>query len=164
MQGLLIKNILDVIHYEKNLCENIFEIIFNTKDLMVVQEDFKECGIQPHLWLQNVDGWFIKHATSFVLSDHDKDKFTHTIINTKTPTLYASSLRKRIIMDGDLKGMKSHDFHVMMQDILLLCMQGLMSTCCRMSIMHLCHVFKKLCAKILDPTALRELKKEVAIF
>jgi hypothetical protein len=29
--------------------------------------------------------------------------------------------------------------------------------------MCLCHVFKKLCAKILDPIVLGELKKEVAI-
>jgi hypothetical protein len=81
---------------------------------MVIWKAFKECGIWLHLWIQNVDDQFIKHATSFVLSDHNMDKFIHTIINIRTPTLYASSLRKRITRHGDLKGMKSHDFHVMM--------------------------------------------------
>jgi hypothetical protein len=59
--------------------------------------------------------------------------------------------------------MKSHDFHVMMQDVLPLCLRGLMSKGCWMSIIHLCHVFKKLCVKIVDPTTMGEVKKEVAI-
>jgi len=129
---MLIKNNLDVMQCEKNLCENILKTIFGTKDFVVIQEDFKECGIRPHLWIQNVDGRLIKLAISFVPSDHNRDKFIHTIINIKTPTLYASSSRKRITKDGDLKGINSHDFHVMMHDILPLCMQRLMSIGCRM--------------------------------
>jgi hypothetical protein len=38
-----------------------------------------------------------------------------------------------------------------------------MSKGCQMSIICLCHVFKKLCVKIVDPTTMGELKKEVAI-
>jgi len=34
---------------------------------------------------------------------------------------------------------------------------------CRMAIIHLCRVFKSLCAKVVDPTKMGELKKEVAI-
>ncbi len=56
--------------------------------------------------------------------------------------------------DGDLKGMKSHDFHVMIQDILPLCLQGFMSKGCWMLIIYLCHVFKKLCVKIVDRTTM----------
>jgi hypothetical protein len=62
--------------------------------------------------------------------------------------------------DGDIKGLKSHDFHVMMQNIFPLCMQHLMVKGCRMAIIHLSHVFKKLCAKILDPTIMAELKND----
>ncbi len=52
-----------------------------------------------------------------MLSDHDKHKFIHTIMHIKTPTFYGTSSKKRITKDKDLKGMKSHDFHVMMQNI-----------------------------------------------
>jgi hypothetical protein len=62
-----------------------------------------------------------------------------------------------------LKGIKSHDFHVLMQDILPLCLWGFMSKGCQMSIIHLCHVFKKLCVKIVDLAIMGELKKEVVI-
>jgi hypothetical protein len=42
-----------------------------------------------------------------------------TIVNV---THYVFSLKKQVQKDEDLKGMKSHDFHVMIQDILPLCM------------------------------------------
>jgi hypothetical protein len=38
-----------------------------------------------------------------------------------------------------------------------------MSKGCRITIICLCRVFKKLCAKILDPTTMGELKKDVAM-
>ncbi len=52
MQDLLVRNTLDVMHYEKNMCENILKTIYGIKDMVVVQEDFKECRIQSHLWLK----------------------------------------------------------------------------------------------------------------
>jgi hypothetical protein len=67
------------------------------------------------------------------------------------------------MMDGDLKGMKSHDYHVMMQEILPLCMQHLMTKDCRIAIICLCRIFKRICAKVVDPTRMGELKNDVAI-
>jgi hypothetical protein len=51
MQDLLVRNTLDVMHYEKNVWENILKTIFGIKDIVVVQEHLKECRIQSHLWL-----------------------------------------------------------------------------------------------------------------
>jgi hypothetical protein len=81
----------------------------------------------------------------------------------KTPTSYLFSLKWKVHVDGKLKGLKSHDYHVMMQQILLLCMQDLMVKGCQMVIIQLCHVFMKLCARIVDPIIMEELKNEVAI-
>jgi hypothetical protein len=81
----------------------------------------------------------------------------------KTPTSYLCSLKRKVQVDGKLKDLKSHDYHVMMQQILLLCIRDLMVKGCQMVITRLCHVFKKLCAKIVDPTIMEELKNEVAI-
>jgi hypothetical protein len=59
--------------------------------------------------------------------------------------------------------MKSHDYHIMMQEILHLCIQHFMTKECKMAIIHLCQVFKRLCAKVVDPAMMGDLKKEVAI-
>jgi hypothetical protein len=71
-QGLLICNTLDVMHCENNLCENVMKTIFGAKVMLVVWEDFKECGIWPHLWLQKVVSKMIKPIRSFVLIDEKK--------------------------------------------------------------------------------------------
>ncbi len=60
-------------------------------------------------------------------------------------------------------GMESHDYHIEMQEILPLCMWHLMTKECRMTIIHLCWVFKRLCAKVVDLVVMGDLKKEVAI-
>lgn len=62
-----------------------------------------------------------------------------------------------------MRGMKSHDYHVMMQDILHVCMCHLMAFGYKMAIIRFCRVLKKLCVKIVDLTTMEELKKDVAI-
>ncbi len=103
-------------HCEKILCENVMKIIFDTKDTSAIQEDLKDCGIWPHLWLQEVASWFIKPVATHVLTYEEKERFVHIVANLETTTKYVSSL-KIFFRDGDLKGMKSHDYHVMMQKI-----------------------------------------------
>jgi hypothetical protein len=68
MHDLLVKNSLDVIHCEKNLCENILKIIFGIKDTVAVQEDLKKCKIRAHLSLQTIACGLIKLTTSYVLT------------------------------------------------------------------------------------------------
>ncbi len=124
------------------------KIIFGIKDTTFVYEDLKECGIQSHLWLQHVVGKIIKHLASYVMSNEEKNRFL--LGNFKTTSNYVSSLKKRIHKDGDMKGMKWHDYHVMMQAISPLCMRHLMAKGYRMAIIQMSHVFKQLCAKIVD--------------
>ncbi len=73
------------------------------------------------------------------------------------------SWRKRVHKDDDLKGIRSHNFHVMMQDILSLCMQHLMAKGCRMVIIRLNHVSKKLCNKVVDPNTIENFKEDAAM-
>jgi hypothetical protein len=58
----------------------------------------------------------------YVLTNQEKEIFLHILLNLRRCTHYIFSLKKKVHKDGDLKGMKLHDFHVMMQDILPLCL------------------------------------------
>jgi hypothetical protein len=57
---------LDMMHCEKNLYENILKRIFGSKDIVAVRKDLKECDIRCHLWLQVVIGGFIKPIVPYV--------------------------------------------------------------------------------------------------
>ncbi len=62
----------------------------------------------------------------------------------------------------DLNEMKSHDYQIMMQDVLPNGMRHLMEKGCKTTIIRVCHVFKRLCTKVVDPRLMVDLKKEVA--
>jgi hypothetical protein len=127
-----------------------------------VREDLTECGIRPHSWLQLDGTRFIKHVASNILSDEKKSIFLNysELKNTYTLCVF---MEEESSQGWRPQGIKSHNFHVMMQDILSLCMQHLMAKGCRMVIIHLNHVSKKLCNKVVDPNTIANLKEDVAM-
>ena len=54
----------------------------------------------------------------YVLSKEEQLKFLDIIRSLKTPTNYVGQIAKCIAEDGDLRGLKSHDYHVLMQESL----------------------------------------------
>ncbi len=62
-----------------------------------------------------------------------------------------------------LKGLKPHDYHVLMQQILPLCVCTFMIRGLRLAIIHMNEVFQRLCAKTIDPNMTSDLKQEATI-
>jgi hypothetical protein len=97
-----------------------------------------------------------------VLSKVEKSKFIKTIRNLKTPSNYVGQLSKRITIDGDLRGLKSHDYHIMMQQIIPLCVRTLLTKEVRAAIIRTSRIFVRLCAKSVDPSTMEDLMEETA--
>ncbi len=69
-QHLLVRHTLDVMHCEKNICENMIKTIFGEKDTMALRRDMEELGIQPQLWSQQtVNGSYIKPIVTYVITN-----------------------------------------------------------------------------------------------
>ena len=98
-----------------------------------------------------------------MLSKVEKAKFIKTIRNLKTPSNYVGQLSKRITVDGDLRGLKSHDYHIMMQQILPLCVRTLLPKEVRATIIRISRIFQRLCAKSVDPSTMEDLMEETAV-
>lgn len=75
-QDLLVKHTLDVMHYEKNVCENMIKVIFGEKDTIDVHKDMEEVGIWLQLWLQQMpNGFDIKPIAAYVMTYEKKKVF-----------------------------------------------------------------------------------------
>jgi len=73
------------------------------------------------------EGEFILPLAPYVLQLEEKQTFIHIIEGLKTPTSYSSTFKKQVHMDtSKLKGLKARDYHVLMQQILPLCVHTLM--------------------------------------
>ena len=62
--------------------------------------------------------------------------------------------------DLKLMGLKSHDCHVLMQDLLLVAIRGILPKNVREVITRVCLFFNAICRKAIDPTRL----DDVSIF
>ena len=127
-RDLLIRHVLDPMQCEKNICENVMKTIWGVRDTLKARLNLKEANIRPHLHPLpgRKPGYVVLPTTPYVLSKEEKAKFLDILRNLKTPTNYAGQLAKCIASDRDLKGLKSHDYHVLMQQLLPLCLRTLL--------------------------------------
>lgn len=113
-------------HVEKNVSENLFKTLFGEKDSPSVRVDLQQRNIRRHLWLRRVDGQvqraFLPDAP-YVLTKAERQRFLDTLKRIKLPSHYSSTLYSKI-SKGKLSGLKSHDFHVLLHDIMPLCMRN----------------------------------------
>ena len=91
-------------------------------------------------------------------------KICHCLKNLKVPQGYSSNI-KSLVSVNELKlvGLKSHDCHVLMQQLLPVAIRGTLPDKVRVAITHLCFLFNAICVKFIDPKQLDDLENEVAV-
>ena len=158
------RHVLDVMHCEKNLSEFFLKTMLGEKDTLAVRADLQARGIRPHLHLRslgaNQERLSMPHA-SYVLSSEDKAKVLGVLKSLRTPSNYVSALHKKIVK-GKFSGLKSHDYHVLLQQILPLCFRKISNRALTRTIVRLSRVFRKLCSKIVDTNDKAQLSLDCA--
>lgn len=167
VQHFLVRHCTDAMHVEKNVCENVVKTILGEKDTIASRRDMEATGVREELWLvktTNVRGKtkVIKPAAPYVLNDVDLPIFMSRLAALHVPSGYCGAVAKHITQ-RKLSGMKAHDWHVVMQQLLPLCTRGLLERGPRIAIMRLSRVFRRICAKVIDPTDMVNLKEDVAV-
>ena len=152
MQDLPVRNTIDVMHIEKNIAENLIKTLFGEKDTPNVRLDMQSKNIRPHLWLRRVDDDVNKALmpdAKYVLSKPDRDKFLKILKSLRMPRHYSSSLFSKI-SSGKLTGLKSHDYDVLLQVILPLCLRNIGDPATTAAVVRVSRIFKKICSKTVD--------------
>ncbi len=80
----------------------------------------------------------------------------------KVPSDYCSVVGKHV-MDKKLGNMKSHDWHVLMQQFMTLALRGLMDTNVHLSLIRLSQIFYNIYVKVWDPASLPSLREDVTV-
>ncbi|XP_049414815.1 uncharacterized protein LOC125877616 [Solanum stenotomum] len=105
-KSLLLRHNLDVMHIEKNICDNIMGIIMNvkgkTKDTINTRLDLKEMNILPELHpIQRGEKVEVPTAC-YTLSPEDKHKLCLFLKNLKLPDGFSSNISQCELMIDDL--------------------------------------------------------------
>ncbi len=113
-----------------NFANNFLKIVINEKDTVKVRQDLQHRGMKPHLWLTiNLQRGrkMLKLVAPYVLTLSEFDTFTTTIENLRTPLGHVFVMGK-YIKKKNFGNLKSHDYHVLMQQFLSLTLRGLLAT------------------------------------
>jgi hypothetical protein len=119
MQKLLRQYLLDAMHCKKNICENLLKTVLGTKDSYGSRQDMQELGIRRDLWLgpsENERDLFSLPKAPYVLTASKRTNVFDIIKNLKTPSNFVGAIAK-CVEEGKLRYMKSHDFHILMQQV-----------------------------------------------
>ncbi|XP_042388109.1 uncharacterized protein LOC121980216 [Zingiber officinale] len=120
-RGLLLRHNLDVMHVEKNVCENIIGTLLNVKKKI-------------QRWLKKI----------------------------KLPDGYSSNIGNCVSLeDRKLIGLKSHDCHVLMQQLLSVALRNLLLKGPRNALFLLCAFYNELCQRVLDRNCLEQLEENI---
>ena len=150
------------------MCDSLIGTLLNikgkTKDGVKSCQDLVELGIreQLHPVLRGARTYLA--PACYTMSTAKKKSFCHCLVNVKVPQGYSSNI-KRLVSIKELKliGLKSHDCHVLMQQLLPVAIRGILPEKVRNAITRLCFFFNAICSKVIDPSQLDILENEAAI-
>ena len=126
----LIRHNLDVMHIEKNVCDNILGTLLNidgkTKDNLKSRLDLKKLGIRNELHPEELpNGKFLLPPACYTMSNREKEQMLNVLKGIKVPDSYSSKISRCVkLKQRKLIGLKSHDCHVLMQDLLPIAVRG----------------------------------------
>ncbi|XP_057986602.1 uncharacterized protein LOC131171152 [Hevea brasiliensis] len=165
---LLIRHNLDVMHIEKNVCDNVLETIMNikgkTKDNLNSRYDLVSMGIRHELHpIVNGNNVCVPMA-QYVLSNHEKEVLCKMLANLKTPDGYLSKISRCVnVKERKISGMKSHDCHVFIQRLLPLAIRGFLPKNITKPLIQLSAFFRDICSKSLDSSQLDDIEKQIVL-
>ncbi|XP_042404675.1 uncharacterized protein LOC121994831 [Zingiber officinale] len=166
-RGLLLRHNLDVMHVEKNVCENIIGTLLNvkkkSKDGVNARKDLMHLKIREELHPQQKgENMYHLPAAPYTLSKKEIDVFCSRLKKIKLPDGYSSNIGNYVSLeDRKLIGLKSHDCHVLMQQLLSVALRNLLLKGPRNALFLLCAFYNELCQRVLDRNRLEQLEENI---
>ena len=152
-------------HIEKNVCESIIGTILHSgksKDGVNARKDLQDMQIRKDLHLELRGNRTYLPPAPWTFSRSEKKKFCKRLYDFKGPDGYCSNIGKCISLEEcKIIGLKSHDYHVLMQQLLPVALRGLLPKGPRNAILRLCAFFNKLCQRVIDREKIVVLEEEV---
>lgn len=165
---LLLRHNLDVMHIEKNVCDSIIGTLLNipgkTKDGVKSRLDLVKLGLRGELAPQDKGKRTYLPPACYTLSREEKKRVCETLLQLKVPDGYSSNFSNLVSMEElKLFGLKSHDCHILMQQILPVAIRSVLPKHVRFAIIRVCFFFNALCAKEVDVKKLNSIQEDIVI-
>ncbi|KAL4030764.1 hypothetical protein IC575_009016 [Cucumis melo] len=120
---LLLRYKLDVMHIEKNVCDNLIDTLLNiegkTKDTTNARLDLQDLKIRKDLHLVEVGNRLVKPHASYTLTTSERVEFCKFLKSVKFSDGFVSNISRCVHeREGKISGLKTHDCHVLLHRLL----------------------------------------------
>ncbi|CAM8978353.1 unnamed protein product [Rhodiola kirilowii] len=155
-------------HVEKNICDSLIGTLLNipgkTKDGLKARLDMLQMNIRTKLAPQTEAKRTYLPPSCTTLSKSEKTSLCGCLKGVKVPYGYSSNIANLVSMkDLRLNGLKSHDYHTLIQQLLPIAIRGVMSPKVRAVVQRLCVIFSSLSAKVVDSSELDKLQDQIVV-
>ncbi|XP_074332026.1 uncharacterized protein LOC141668881 [Apium graveolens] len=163
-----VRHCIDVMHVEKNVCDSLIGTLLNmrhkTKDSAAARRDMMKMGVRSDLPPQVGVKKTYLHPSPFTLSKAEKRTFLSSLMSMKLPYEHASNIKNFVSMpDLSIYGLKSHNCHILLQQLLPVAIRFVLPKHVRVTIIRLCFFFNTLCNKVVDVSKLDKLQSDVIL-
>ncbi|XP_074277359.1 uncharacterized protein LOC141600998 [Silene latifolia] len=166
-EHLSVRHCIDVMHVEKNVFDSIIGTLLNmpnkTKDGVKARHDMVARGRFEVNPIQKGKRTYLPPICT-TLSRNEKKVLCESLKGVKVPHGYSSNISSLVSMkDLKLVGLKSHDCHVLLTQLLTIAIRSVLSKHVRQVITKLCKFFNAINAKDIDPDSLDDLQADVVV-
>ena len=122
-------------------------------------------GIRRELHLQRKgDDKYMIPPACFHMTALEKDGFLQVLRDVKVPDGYASNISRRVnLKERKISGLKSHDNHILMQQLLPIALRGSLPSHVIRPLMKLSCFFRKICSKTLTVLDIASAEADIAV-
>ncbi|KAL0552008.1 hypothetical protein IC582_011101 [Cucumis melo] len=167
-KDLHVRHCLDVMHIEKNVCMNILgtllDIPSKSKDGLNARRDLVDLKLRPELASISSEKKIFIPPACYTLTKEEKRCVLKILSRIKVPEGYSSNIRNLVSMtDLKLNSLKSHDCHVLIQQLFPIAIRSVLPKHVRYAITRLCIFFNSVCNKVLDAQQLDKLEEDIVV-
>jgi hypothetical protein len=162
---LILMHNIDVMYQECNVGESILStcmsFVDKKKDNHKVRKDLALIYNRPSLELKSHGG---KPRVPLCLKARDRKEVLIWLKNLKFPDGYAAGFRRAVNLDtGKLSGVKSHDYHIVMERLLPVMFRGYLDHDVWMVLAELIHSYRQLCATEIKKDIMEKMEEEILV-
>ena len=120
-KALILPHNIDLMHQERNVAESIVSMCFDftgqTKDNLNARKDLAALCDRPELEVRvNASGNESRPRAPYCVKPEERKQIFMWLKTLKFPDRYAANIKRCVNLNtGRLNGLKSHDFHIMME-------------------------------------------------
>ena len=157
---------LDGVHIQKNVFDNIvntlLEVDKKSKDSVNARLDLQAMNIREGLHADLTGPKPVIPRAAYYMAPVMKKIFCRLLGDARFPDGHASNLEHKVENDK-LTGLKSHDCHIIMQELLPLAMSRTLPDSVTRPLMGLCNYFKQVYANVIDVKEMLRLEEEIPV-